>query len=47
MGRIKSGCATIYRRDCERLALVKDHTFALVRRGVGNLRHTHPRSVFA
>jgi hypothetical protein len=34
MGRIKSGRASIDRRDHERLPYVEDHTFALVRRGV-------------
>jgi len=45
MVRIKIGRATIDRRDHERLARVEDHTFALIRRGVGTFV-THIRDVF-
>ena len=38
MGRTKGGHATIGRHDHERLLHVKDHTFALVLRGVRNPR---------
>ena len=43
MGRTKSSRATIGRHDHERLPHVKDHTFALVRRSVRNLRRLFSR----
>jgi len=45
VGQVKGCCATINRRKPERLSRVEHYALAFVRRGMGELNHTHPRHV--